>query len=363
MTADRQNFELDRLRENETTEQEFGQILYGLAQKYASLLDLDFDSDVLPRLADNSFWQADYGQEVRDGKSIGMSTMDAFRCLIDVHRTYQIYQGIRETVKYLRENGKEEIIAMDAGTGTGILSLLLLSQGVDRVYAIEVNEQTAKTTTKFLKELGVDDRIKLIHGDATTLEIPELKDKKADILVSENLSSGLFDEPQYDIIRNLSRHLSPDAEIIPSGAVVFASLGLADWSSVDSERNNIAVRRIPCYQGSRMVAFANVDSTVGMEVPVIEAEIEIPTDFPGPVNALLISTGFQINRRGKPHYLEPDTAEFLGKTSAFRINGAIMTNNSVKVGLKYVTGRERKNLKVTSRQEDTSIKLEDTLLK
>ncbi len=99
-----------------------------------------------------------------------------------------------------------------------------------------------------------------------------------------------------------------------------------------------------------------------MSNPIIEANFTLPTDFAGPVNALVISTRFKINNLGEPVYLEPDTADFLGKTFAFKLGGDVYAKDGfVQVSLKYEAGRERKHLILPV--EGNKIKLIDTMLK
>ncbi len=228
------SFNLERVKE--CSEEEFRVTLFDLASTYSTHLNIDFYSDVLPHLNDKAWWEADYGQASADGKSLGMGAKDALRCLVDIHRTYQLYRGISETVKTLQVSGKTEITGIDAGTGTGILAIIMLSQGVNRVNAIEINTETLGVTRKFIDGLGLSNRINLIEGSAITIDTPELRNTKADILVSENLSGGLLDEPQYDIIHHLSEFLSPGAEIIPGEAELYASLASVNWEVLLQKR-------------------------------------------------------------------------------------------------------------------------------
>ena len=346
-----------------SSEEQFREILFDFASRYSPHLNLDFNKDVRPHLDDKAWWEADYGQASRDGKSVGMSAKDALRCLVDIHRTYQLYRGISETIEGLKASGKTEITGIDAGTGTGILAIIMLSQGVNKVNAIEINKETLDVTRNFIRGLGLLDRINLIEGDATRIDTPGLRKTKADILVSENLSGGLLDEPQYDIINHLSNYLSPDAEIIPSEAELYASVAAVNWEGVPAEKNNIAARRLKeCKIVSPRVKYSNVESGVGMPIPIIESNITLPTDFTGPINALLISTRFRINNLGKFVYLEPDTADFLGKTAAFKLGGIVYAKGGlVEVSLKYEAGRERKHLNMLV--DGNKIELIDTMLK
>ena len=263
----------------------------------------------------------------------------------------------------MKEQGKEKLIGIDAGTGTGILSILMVSCGVEKVHAIEVNAETFGVTRKFLQKVGLAEKIQIVNGDATIINLPELKDNKADILVSENLSGGLLDEPQYDIIHHLSEFLTPEAQIIPNQAELYASVAYVNWEGLEPGKNSMAERRLkPHYVLSERVKYAEVESVVKMPIPVIRAQVKVPVETTGPINALLISTRFRINGLGQPIYLEQDAAQFLGKTSAFKLEEAVYAEKGeIKVSLNYETGRERKFLKFPVR--GNTISLVDTLLK
>lgn len=317
-----------------------------LARMYAPYLGLDFDKDIFPNLNNKHWWEADYGLEVRKGVEVGMSTHDAFKCLIDICRTQQISLGISETIGKLKSDGRS-VTAIDAGAGTGILSILMLVHGADRVYAIEINEDTYRATSDFLSRLGLEDKIVLLKGDATEID---LEGVQADLLVSENLSTGLLDEPQYQIIGNLSRFMKPKGEVIPFQGQLSVSLGNADWEGVDPEINEITARRLKsCQIMTELTDYATVDSKPGMSIPVIRNRVPIPLEPYCRINTLFIHNSFRINRLGTPHLLHPDGAEFLGKSRAFRLKDyADTSEGAVTVDLNYEAGRRAKEIVVAA---------------
>lgn len=340
---------------------DFSDQLYGFAKLYASYLNLDFEIDILPHLKSGKWWEPTYGVKVRKGKEIGMDILDAFKCLIDINRTYQLAQGIKETVKYLKTT-KKRLVGIDAGTGTGILSILLIAAGVDKVYAIEINTETYRSTKNFLEKLGLEDKIIIKNGDATRIVLEELEEKTADILVSENLATGLFSEPQYAIINHLSKFLSPDAQIIPYKAQSVVSLGYSDWDEVP-DRTEIAKRRLKSSKRlTGHVFFSEVESKVGMPVPVINRQVSLLSTKYKELNSLFISTRFQINSFGKIYTIEADAAEFLGETHAFKIDESVSGQvGNISVHLKYEAGRSSKNMKVFAKGK--TVFLLDSFLK
>ncbi len=326
--------------------------IFGIARNFAPFVGLDFDKQILPALKDNSFWEVDY---LNDSKW-GLSLMDAYRCLLDVHRTIQIMGGISETVKVLKDQGKDNIVAIDAGTGTGVFAIYLAALGCKKVYALELNEQTAEIARKFVDSYGCSDVVEVVVGDATQIDIPELRENKADILVSENLSGGLFAEPQFQIINHLSKFLTIDAPVIPYSAELSVSVAKGDWDRIEwkdkQPRIALSARRVPNLSAlTDRHEFYTVVSSSGMDVPKITTDTKIPAISNEAANTLLISTKFQINNLGKIYELEPDSAEFLGKTCALKLEGDVKPESgaySVELSYEagYATQKQGKGIRV-----------------
>jgi hypothetical protein len=207
------------------------------------------------------------------------------------------------------------------------------------VVSLEINSSTARFTPKLVESCGFKEQIEIIECDATKVELQGLN---ADILVSENLSNGLFDEPQYQIINHLSRFMKPEGNIVPSRAELFVSLATADWEGID--KPNIAARKLKDFKRlTPMSKYFEVKSTVGLDLKEINGSTQV--DFrnsDGRANVLLISTRYQIDEGQNPVFLEPDTANFLGKSSAFRLQSEIEGGGLVNVNLRYPVGMPRK---------------------
>src|SRR4051812_12021176 len=93
--------------------------------------------------------------------------------LNDRTRTLSFIEAIRETVR-------PDDIVLDIGTGTGILAATAARAGARHVYAIEAG-QIQKVARALFESNGLKDRITLIRGWSTQIELPE----RADVLISE----------------------------------------------------------------------------------------------------------------------------------------------------------------------------------
>jgi predicted RNA methylase len=151
-----------------------------------------------------------FNQKKIDG--VGLDVVDAVYCVYDKPRTDFFLNCINDTVK-------EGDVVIEAGVGTGILSVMSSIKGA-KVYGIELNQrifQLAKRIISSFSQKIIDkNSIKLIKTDATTYKPLE----KADAIISENIFTGMFYEKQVQIMNNLSRFLKKDGVVIPSGLVM-----------------------------------------------------------------------------------------------------------------------------------------------
>ncbi|MFZ2493949.1 MAG: 50S ribosomal protein L11 methyltransferase [Thermoanaerobaculia bacterium] len=103
-------------------------------------------------------------------------------------------------------------VVVDVGTGTGILAFLACQAGARHVYAIE-QQHTADGAALLARQLGFADRITVLHGRSTEVELPE----RADVLVSETIGPLVFNEGWLGIVIDArERLLAPGARLIPS---------------------------------------------------------------------------------------------------------------------------------------------------
>ena len=103
-------------------------------------------------------------------------------------------------------------VVLDAGTGTGILAFFACDAGARRVYAIE-RQHTADAAAMLARQLGYADRVTVIHGRTTEIELPE----RATLLTTETIGPLVFNEGILEIVADARRRLlGPGARTIPS---------------------------------------------------------------------------------------------------------------------------------------------------
>lgn len=111
-------------------------------------------------------------------------------------------------------------VVVDLGTGTGVLATAAAQAGARRVFAIESGRIGLSAKRVFVAN-GVEDRVKLLQGWSTKLDLPE----PADLMVSEILGNNPFGEKILEYTLDARRRfLRPKARLIPARLKVFATL-------------------------------------------------------------------------------------------------------------------------------------------
>lgn len=132
------------------------------------------------------------------------------KMLNDRQRTKSFINAIRKTVK------KGDVV-LDIGTGTGILAITAAMSGAKHVYAAESSGFSNIAQNNFEKN-GFKDRITVLQGLSTNLDIPE----KADVLVSEMIGNEPLGENILEIFSDsIKRHLKKNFRVIPERLKIF----------------------------------------------------------------------------------------------------------------------------------------------
>ena len=129
-----------------------------------------------------------------------------------------IYQGLtHDTLRNARYRRALERLApgktvLDVGTGRdAVLARMAVEAGARHVYAIEILESSYLAACQRIRELGLEDRITLVHGDARTVDLPE----PAQVCVSEIVEAVAGGEGAAVVLNQVRRLLAPGAVMIP----------------------------------------------------------------------------------------------------------------------------------------------------
>ncbi|MGD9192784.1 MAG: 50S ribosomal protein L11 methyltransferase [Desulfobacterales bacterium] len=114
---------------------------------------------------------------------------------------------------------------LDVGTGSGLLSIMAARAGAKRIYACEIIRPIADVAKAVIAANGYSDRIDVINKKSDELVLGVDIPYKLDLLITETIDSALIGEGIIPIIKHAKEcFLKDNAEIIPRGARVFATL-------------------------------------------------------------------------------------------------------------------------------------------
>lgn len=129
----------------------------------------------------------------------------------DRARTERYIEAIRKTIR-------AGDVVVDIGTGTGVLAIAAAQAGASRVYAVEA-ASIGRVAEAMFQANGYGDRITLVEGNSTQVELPE----RADVLVSELIGAEPLGERIQEVTRDaIARFLKPGARMVPSRIDVLA---------------------------------------------------------------------------------------------------------------------------------------------
>jgi amino acid adenylation domain-containing protein/non-ribosomal peptide synthase protein (TIGR01720 family) len=143
-----------------------------------------------------------------------------------------IYYGLtndeerNRSYKVAIERAVKDKIVVDIGTGRDAIQARFCAEaGAKRVYAIDIVEESYLAAKECVRELGLEDQIIVLHGDATKIELPE----KADVSISEVVETIGGAQGAAHIINKSRGLLKDNAVIIPERSVTrIAAVSLPD---------------------------------------------------------------------------------------------------------------------------------------
>lgn len=156
---------------------------------------------------------------------------------------------------------------LEIGCGTGVLSAIA-AQVADRVIAVEFDPQVARIAAQTFERSPFSDRIDLVEQDIRGFEIPA----GIEVVICENLSTGLVNEPQVAHMNLVARALPSSVVRIPTRVV-----NLCEAVEADFRFGEVEVR-VPYYeftglQPPRMLSESRIYSSFCFG-PVLSEEVD-----------------------------------------------------------------------------------------
>ncbi|HEU4710292.1 MAG TPA: 50S ribosomal protein L11 methyltransferase [Pyrinomonadaceae bacterium] len=159
---------------------------------------------------------------------IWSDTEYVYRCLADEQRTLAFKAAIEAVVK-------PGSVVLDLGTGSGIMSVFAARCGARKVYAIEVGKYLSRVSKKIFSESEFADRIVPLQLEASNLNLTLVE--KPDVVICEQITTGLIGEPQGPVINalKLSGIVDANTTLIPAQFSTTVALVHADFTFYGAE--------------------------------------------------------------------------------------------------------------------------------
>ncbi|HEX8462666.1 MAG TPA: condensation domain-containing protein, partial [Segetibacter sp.] len=143
----------------------------------------------------------------------------------------------------LRKVVKDKVV-LEIGPGfEAILSRICIEEGAKKVYAVELLEDSYLKAKQIVEDLGLEDKIIVIHDDITKVQLPE----KVDLCVSEIVGAIGGSEGSATLI-NASRHLLKD----PSAMIPKRSLTKIAAITLPKEEFDCGFEQLGAYYTSKI---------------------------------------------------------------------------------------------------------------
>jgi predicted RNA methylase len=144
-----------------------------------------------------------------------------YQCLLDFKRTTTFQAAIQSIVK-------QGDVVLDAGAGSGILSLFAAHAGARKVYAVEVEPFLASCLARSVRANNLNDVVEVIRDDIQWAPLPE----NVDVFICEMMETGLMDEMQVPAINTLRERniITSRTRLIPFQYETFVELGFTEFN-------------------------------------------------------------------------------------------------------------------------------------
>ncbi|OQV18595.1 Protein arginine N-methyltransferase 7 [Hypsibius exemplaris] len=167
----------------------------------------------------------DYWQEIARSRYGDM--------LHDEDRNEKYSRGLKKAIDAVHARG-EKANVLDIGTGTGLLAMLAVRHGADKVTACEAFQPVAQAAKLIIADNGMEDRIKLVGKRSTALTVSANGagdlDERCNILVSEVFDTELIGEGALGVFIHAHEHLlTQDVITVPYAATVYIQVIQSDF--------------------------------------------------------------------------------------------------------------------------------------
>jgi protein arginine N-methyltransferase 7 len=135
---------------------------------------------------------------------------------------------LKKVIGKLKAENKH-VHVLDIGTGTGLLSMMAVACGADKVTAVEAFKPMIQVAKNCLKSNGMHEKVKIIEKRSTEIIFGVDMLEKANVLVTEVFDTELIGEGAISTFTHaLENLLEKDCHVIPDHGFMYVQV-------VDSE--------------------------------------------------------------------------------------------------------------------------------
>lgn len=203
----------------------------------------------------------------------------------DQSRTSAIFRALHQVLS-------PETVFCELGCGSGIFSIFAARQA-RKVYAVEIDPETARVAAANIAASPSADRIELIEGDARQVELPE----RVDVIFCEMMSIWAIEEPQIPVFNSaFARMLKPGGLFLPQRILNLLEVGFYNFRFEDVEIRAAT----PLFAGispPAVMTESRVASRLEFSAPVspdLSCEVELPVLAEGTVNCARLTSIVQM---------------------------------------------------------------------
>ncbi|MDA0232123.1 MAG: 50S ribosomal protein L11 methyltransferase [Chloroflexi bacterium] len=190
--------------------------------------------DLKVRLVDDDEWKNQRFEPIRIGRRLVIAPPDSFVGLGPTDIAIPLEPGLAfgtghhpttaMVLSAMEEAGVEGATVLDAGCGSGILSIAAIKLGARQAVAFDVEDDSIRSTTQNAERAGVASKIKVIHGS----------------LPDSRVETGAFDFVFANISANVLKLLSVHllATLNANGVIIASGVLEERYSEVESAFND-----------------------------------------------------------------------------------------------------------------------------
>ena len=172
---------------------------------------------------------------------------------------------------------QSDMLVLEIGTGSGLLSMMAVDAGASQVITCEVDKIIAETATQIIAQNGYSEKISVLDKKSTELAIGSDIPQKVDIVLSEILSSEFVGEGVIPTIIDANKRLiNNGGKMIPESGEILVTL-LPE--SAKTKEDNMIENQFEYDLSDFNKILQTKKSNILKEKPSFKCSIEVPFSF------------------------------------------------------------------------------------